>query len=327
MYQHHNPYQASAYATSYNGSGYHQHTPYYPHHYHHQSHPSFHQNPTATTNDSCVPQTSAAGGEHQQQQHLGQQNPASNALGQLLQFQSWNNPPIKTEKDSAPDSSLADYHHPQNQQQQQQHSSLEYHRKCLNDFAQAQQRLREQCEGENRYQNPGSWNFAQGQQAAGNGGKREQDEGDQLLPTEDILSLTNLVAKEADEFYEKKKRLGEKKREGAESDYRSCSSKSAEQLESSSSSSCGRVPQSGGVDFASGGTSDDAGSRSSSSNSSSNCQIQIPEVEMEFAVADLALATVPGMNFDPKSRSFSVDELKPQPIIKKRGKVINNRSS
>ena len=37
--------------------------------------------------------------------------------------------------------------------------------------------------------------------------------------------------------------------------------------------------------------------------------------------ADLALATVPGMDFDPKKRVFSAEELKPQPIIKKRRKV------
>ena len=36
---------------------------------------------------------------------------------------------------------------------------------------------------------------------------------------------------------------------------------------------------------------------------------------------DLALATVPGLDFDPTKRSFSAEELKPQPIIKKRKKV------
>ena len=42
-----------------------------------------------------------------------------------------------------------------------------------------------------------------------------------------------------------------------------------------------------------------------------------------FAVskADLALATVPGMEFDPAKRFFTAEELKPQPIIKKRKKV------
>jgi len=45
------------------------------------------------------------------------------------------------------------------------------------------------------------------------------------------------------------------------------------------------------------------------------------EEEIEFAPEDLALATVPGADFDPKQRSFDVDELKPQPIIRKRAKV------
>ena len=37
--------------------------------------------------------------------------------------------------------------------------------------------------------------------------------------------------------------------------------------------------------------------------------------------SDLALATVPGVDFDPTKRCFSAEELKPQPIIKKRKKV------
>ena len=37
--------------------------------------------------------------------------------------------------------------------------------------------------------------------------------------------------------------------------------------------------------------------------------------------SDLALATVPGINFDPTTRSFTAEELRPQPIIKKRRKV------
>merc|ERR1712126_113926 len=44
------------------------------------------------------------------------------------------------------------------------------------------------------------------------------------------------------------------------------------------------------------------------------------EVELDFAPEDLALATVPGMDFDPKERTFDLDELRPQPIIKKRQK-------
>ncbi len=43
---------------------------------------------------------------------------------------------------------------------------------------------------------------------------------------------------------------------------------------------------------------------------------------MTFTPADLALATLPGRNFDPASRSFSQEELKPQPIVAKRKKVM-----
>jgi len=42
--------------------------------------------------------------------------------------------------------------------------------------------------------------------------------------------------------------------------------------------------------------------------------------EIEFSAQDLALATVPGMEFDPRERSFAPDELRPQPIIRKRKK-------
>jgi len=45
------------------------------------------------------------------------------------------------------------------------------------------------------------------------------------------------------------------------------------------------------------------------------------EAEMEFAPEDLALATVPGADFDPRERSFNIEELKPQPIIRKRSKI------
>ena len=45
-------------------------------------------------------------------------------------------------------------------------------------------------------------------------------------------------------------------------------------------------------------------------------------LDMEFSARDLALATVPGCEFDPKERAFNADELKPQPIIRKRKKVI-----
>jgi len=46
------------------------------------------------------------------------------------------------------------------------------------------------------------------------------------------------------------------------------------------------------------------------------------EVEIDFAPEDLALATIPGMDFDPKERAFDLDELRPQPIIKKRKKLF-----
>jgi len=42
--------------------------------------------------------------------------------------------------------------------------------------------------------------------------------------------------------------------------------------------------------------------------------------EIEFSAQDLALATVPGMEFDPRQRAFAPDELRPQPIIRKRKK-------
>ena len=36
--------------------------------------------------------------------------------------------------------------------------------------------------------------------------------------------------------------------------------------------------------------------------------------------AGVVLATVPGLEFDPKTRAFDMEELRPQPIIKKRKK-------
>ena len=54
-----------------------------------------------------------------------------------------------------------------------------------------------------------------------------------------------------------------------------------------------------------------------------------PEKKMEgfnISKVDLALATVPGLDFDPTKRSFSAEELKPQPIIKKRKKVKEETS-
>merc|ERR1712227_637429 len=43
---------------------------------------------------------------------------------------------------------------------------------------------------------------------------------------------------------------------------------------------------------------------------------------LKFDPEDLALATVPGADFDPRERTFAVDELKPQPIIRKRPKIF-----
>ncbi|XP_062590838.1 hepatic leukemia factor-like [Saccostrea cucullata] len=48
---------------------------------------------------------------------------------------------------------------------------------------------------------------------------------------------------------------------------------------------------------------------------------QSPEVQYDIDPSDLALASIPGQNFDPKKRRFTEDELKPQPIIKKSRKV------
>ena len=45
------------------------------------------------------------------------------------------------------------------------------------------------------------------------------------------------------------------------------------------------------------------------------------EARTEFSAEELALATVPGADFDPTERQFSIDELRPQPIIRKRKKV------
>ena len=46
------------------------------------------------------------------------------------------------------------------------------------------------------------------------------------------------------------------------------------------------------------------------------------EEQTDFSPEDLSLATVPGMEFDPSQRSFDMEELRPQPIIKKRSKLF-----
>lgn len=50
-------------------------------------------------------------------------------------------------------------------------------------------------------------------------------------------------------------------------------------------------------------------------------------IEIDFAPEDLALATIPGAKFDPRERAFSRDELKPQPIIRKRKKQYVQQES
>jgi len=42
---------------------------------------------------------------------------------------------------------------------------------------------------------------------------------------------------------------------------------------------------------------------------------------VEFSAEELALATIPGADFDPTRRRFSTEELRPQPIIRKRQKL------
>ena len=46
------------------------------------------------------------------------------------------------------------------------------------------------------------------------------------------------------------------------------------------------------------------------------------EIRVEFSAEELALATIPGADFDPARRQFSLEELKPQPIIRKKRKVF-----
>merc|ERR1712080_605740 len=48
---------------------------------------------------------------------------------------------------------------------------------------------------------------------------------------------------------------------------------------------------------------------------------QREESSIEFSAEELALATIPGADFDPTRRRFSTEELRPQPIIRKRQKL------
>ena len=57
------------------------------------------------------------------------------------------------------------------------------------------------------------------------------------------------------------------------------------------------------------------------------CQKKVSVGDMKFSPEDLALATVPGAQFDPSKRSFDIEELKPQPIIKKRSKIFVSNDS
>lgn len=48
-------------------------------------------------------------------------------------------------------------------------------------------------------------------------------------------------------------------------------------------------------------------------------------IDFEVSPNDLALATVPGQDFDPRTRCFSEEELKPQPMIKKSRKQVGGQ--
>ena len=63
------------------------------------------------------------------------------------------------------------------------------------------------------------------------------------------------------------------------------------------------------------------GSSSSNESGVSKNDEELVGLEDISCAADISLATIPGKNFNPAKRSFSIDELKPQPIIKKRRKV------
>ena len=52
-----------------------------------------------------------------------------------------------------------------------------------------------------------------------------------------------------------------------------------------------------------------------------------PLVKLLFSPEDLALATLPGAEFNPRERAFHPEELKPQPIIRKRPKIFVTNDS
>lgn len=47
-----------------------------------------------------------------------------------------------------------------------------------------------------------------------------------------------------------------------------------------------------------------------------------PEADFDVSDQDLALSSAPGQEFDPKKRRFTVEELRPQPMIKKSRKIF-----
>jgi len=51
------------------------------------------------------------------------------------------------------------------------------------------------------------------------------------------------------------------------------------------------------------------------------------DVDIKFSPKDLALATVPGVDFDPREKTFAIEDLKPQPIIRKRPKIYVSNDS
>ena len=50
-------------------------------------------------------------------------------------------------------------------------------------------------------------------------------------------------------------------------------------------------------------------------------------MDIKFSPKDLALATVPGVDFDPREKTFAIEDLKPQPIIRKRPKIYVSNDS
>merc|ERR1719158_2799374 len=51
------------------------------------------------------------------------------------------------------------------------------------------------------------------------------------------------------------------------------------------------------------------------------------EVDISFAPEDLALATVYGSHYDPRQQPFDVNELKPQPMIRRRHQIFTDEEA